>query len=541
MKKFLSLIILPLFFLFPPIVYAAGLNLIINPVPVNSLTAPTITIGGLGQCSEPAVYIAWKDTSGGRHASSKTIFNPNKQDSIATKEITFDIAKSKSVDLQAFCVQGCPLTTDGYMSGCLDRPDVDNPKKSSLYSERKTIEIASQVTSNDLEVEFSNPSKENIRTNSGNVHIVLKNRSNSFNTKQEYAIVPNNAAGANSRLPRGFYSYPSSTSQLIFDIPIAGAFNATGDWTYQIVYADNQFIISGLRGLDLSNQNTIFKGSYTILPANGDPINGDKQYKIHIPQTTFHPNDQVKVDLIDVQIAEFYTLWFQTIDHSKRWTGQIPNNPDPTARYTNYSATITVGEASNTTKTLCITNKKATEPVLDNFACDYSIPNIKVIDANLPLPPIPTPGDSTIITPGTGSTEITPTPIPPRPPCKEGYSVVYKKDSTEIASKGPTTTVPNEIDVCTKTFTAIGDIATDPSGFVTRIFGFLLSISGGIAVLMIIYSGYNFMTSQGNPETVKEARERLTSAIVGLLFIIFSLVILQIIGVNILHIPGFTN
>jgi hypothetical protein len=47
------------------------------------------------------------------------------------------------------------------------------------------------------------------------------------------------------------------------------------------------------------------------------------------------------------------------------------------------------------------------------------------------------------------------------------------------------------------------------------------------------------MISQGNPEQVKGAREQLTAAIIGLLFIIFSLVILQIIGVNILKIPGF--
>jgi hypothetical protein len=49
------------------------------------------------------------------------------------------------------------------------------------------------------------------------------------------------------------------------------------------------------------------------------------------------------------------------------------------------------------------------------------------------------------------------------------------------------------------------------------------------------------MTSQGNPEKVQAAREQLTSAIVGLLFIIFSLAILTIIGVDILKLPGFTR
>lgn len=92
---------------------------------------------------------------------------------------------------------------------------------------------------------------------------------------------------------------------------------------------------------------------------------------------------------------------------------------------------------------------------------------------------------------------------------------------------------------CTGVNTAIGTIETDPAGFVGRIFSFVLGISGGIALILIMLSGYKYMRSAGNPEAVKAATEQLTSAIVGLLFIIFSFVILQIIGVDILKIPGF--
>ncbi len=94
---------------------------------------------------------------------------------------------------------------------------------------------------------------------------------------------------------------------------------------------------------------------------------------------------------------------------------------------------------------------------------------------------------------------------------------------------------------CTQVDTAIGPIQTNPTGLVQALFKILLSLSGGVAVLLIIASGYEMMTSQGNPEKVKGARERLTSAIIGLLFIIFSIAILQIIGVDILQIPGFTR
>jgi len=87
--------------------------------------------------------------------------------------------------------------------------------------------------------------------------------------------------------------------------------------------------------------------------------------------------------------------------------------------------------------------------------------------------------------------------------------------------------------------TAIGDIATSAQGFVQAIMDLVLSIVGGIAVLLIIISGYRLMVSQGNPEGIKNAKDQLTAAIIGLLFVIFSLVILQIIGYNILGLPGF--
>lgn len=82
-------------------------------------------------------------------------------------------------------------------------------------------------------------------------------------------------------------------------------------------------------------------------------------------------------------------------------------------------------------------------------------------------------------------------------------------------------------------------IPTDAAGLISKLLQITLAISGVVALIFIIVSGYRFMLSQGNPEAVQEARESLTSAIVGLLFIIFALVILQLITVNILHIPGF--
>jgi hypothetical protein len=80
---------------------------------------------------------------------------------------------------------------------------------------------------------------------------------------------------------------------------------------------------------------------------------------------------------------------------------------------------------------------------------------------------------------------------------------------------------------------------TDPAAFITNIFGILLSISGGVGALLVIRAGYRIMISQGKPEQLQQGRDDLVAAIVGMLFLIFSFVVLQVIGVDILHLPGF--
>jgi len=109
-----------------------------------------------------------------------------------------------------------------------------------------------------------------------------------------------------------------------------------------------------------------------------------------------------------------------------------------------------------------------------------------------------------------------------------------------LDKKGELTNDPDKIVRCLEVNTAIGNISTEPQGFVRFIFGAVLGLAGGIALILIIISGYKLMASQGNPEGTKAALEQLTSAIIGLLFIILSFVILQIIGVDILRIPGFS-
>jgi len=88
-------------------------------------------------------------------------------------------------------------------------------------------------------------------------------------------------------------------------------------------------------------------------------------------------------------------------------------------------------------------------------------------------------------------------------------------------------------------WTAIGCIPTDPSVFIGKLLLIGIGIAGGIAFLLILFGGFQIMTSAGNPEQLNAGRELISSAIAGLLLIIFSVFILKVIGVNILGIPGF--
>ncbi|MDO8551428.1 MAG: hypothetical protein Q7S03_02000 [bacterium] len=89
-------------------------------------------------------------------------------------------------------------------------------------------------------------------------------------------------------------------------------------------------------------------------------------------------------------------------------------------------------------------------------------------------------------------------------------------------------------------FTAIGCIdVSSPNSFIAWLLRFALGIGGGIAFLLMLFGVFQIITSSGNPDRLKAGQEQITSAIMGLLMIIFSVFLLQLIGVQILDIPGF--
>lgn len=87
--------------------------------------------------------------------------------------------------------------------------------------------------------------------------------------------------------------------------------------------------------------------------------------------------------------------------------------------------------------------------------------------------------------------------------------------------------------------TAIGCIHTEIKAFIQDLLSFIAAVAGGIGFLFMIFGAFQMVTSGGNPDNLKAGQERFKDAVIGLLFLLLSILLLQIIGVDILKIPGF--
>lgn len=87
-------------------------------------------------------------------------------------------------------------------------------------------------------------------------------------------------------------------------------------------------------------------------------------------------------------------------------------------------------------------------------------------------------------------------------------------------------------------WTALGCIHWDPQTFVTDFLKLALGVAGGIALLLMVYGSFLISVSAGDPKKSEEGKEIITGTIAGLLFIIFSVILLRLIGVEILNVPG---
>ncbi|HET7098617.1 MAG TPA: hypothetical protein VFI61_00045 [Patescibacteria group bacterium] len=89
--------------------------------------------------------------------------------------------------------------------------------------------------------------------------------------------------------------------------------------------------------------------------------------------------------------------------------------------------------------------------------------------------------------------------------------------------------------------TAVGCIHVlgGQSQFLGEILKWSVGVGSGIAFLLILYSGFMIMSSAGDPTRLKAGQELLTSAISGLILLVFSVFVLKFIGLDILGLGAF--
>lgn len=290
----------------------------------------------------------------------------------------------------------------------------------------------------------------------------------------------------------------NTTFKMVVDFYKEG-YRKVGTWNYKI-----------WSGFDLTQSAIIYSGSYYLYPPSGPGGIGFPQLQISSPVQEFTPQT---LTIVNIAPNEDYTIYFDG-DRNAIQAGKFSQTEKNDKGQYVATIKINVGGAQSN-KRICLTQGKPF--MLFGLNCDFGVSfNVTTLAPD---------GSSTQKNSGQVG-------VPNSPQSLGG-------DNNSSANTPP---------VCPKNDkgfyacnTALGPISTDPAAFVQRIFSLVLGIAGGIALILIIISGYKFMASQGNPESVKAATEQLTSAIVGLLFIILSFVILQVIGVDILRIPGFTK
>lgn len=147
---------------------------------------------------------------------------------------------------------------------------------------------------------------------------------------------------------------------------------------------------------------------------------------------------------------------------------------------------------------------------------------------------------------------VTPNPTPQNwEKCKNclyptltGVQLMEENKTLEI---DPTTGLPPQ-PASGQMYTMIGCIGTNlttftsstgVAGVVQILFNFIVTLSGGIAFLTIIYGAFVLITSQSNPEKLDQGKRLILGAIIGLVFILFSAFIVNFLAKNIFNIGEF--
>lgn len=87
--------------------------------------------------------------------------------------------------------------------------------------------------------------------------------------------------------------------------------------------------------------------------------------------------------------------------------------------------------------------------------------------------------------------------------------------------------------------TALGCLPFTREAFVSALLTFIVGVSGGIALIIMLVATIQIMTASGDSKKLQAGKDLFFSALSGLLFLIFSVTFLQLIAGDIIKLPGF--
>lgn len=76
----------------------------------------------------------------------------------------------------------------------------------------------------------------------------------------------------------------------------------------------------------------------------------------------------------------------------------------------------------------------------------------------------------------------------------------------------------------------LADKITGISDILNIVLSFLIPIAGLILFFVFVSAGYDFLFSQGNPEKVKSAQAKITTGIIGFIFLTLSYFLVRAIA-----------
>lgn len=83
--------------------------------------------------------------------------------------------------------------------------------------------------------------------------------------------------------------------------------------------------------------------------------------------------------------------------------------------------------------------------------------------------------------------------------------------------------------------TALGCIPNEPAAAIAKILPWAIRLGTGLAFLLFLYGAFTLITAGSDPQKVDTGKSIITSAAAGLIFIILSVILLRVIGIDILQ------